>query len=75
MLIRTTLYKMPNVPFLNVERSKNETRRNPNGFFMGGSNRERKFYLVSWKLVCMSKENGGLGIHDLLKRDYTIKVL
>jgi hypothetical protein len=33
--------------------------------WFGGSSVRKKYYLVAWKVVCTSKQQGGLGIKDL----------
>lgn len=33
--------------------------------FCGGGNLDRKFHLISWSEVCLSKKKGGLGIRNL----------
>ena len=33
-------------------------------FLWGGGNLERKIHLINWGTICLSKENGGLGIRS-----------
>ena len=35
------------------------------GFLWGGGALERKIHLVRWELVCLEKDNGGLGVKNL----------
>ena len=41
------------------------TGEDPKRFPLRGGNLDKKFHLVSWDIVCSSKEEGGMGIRSL----------
>ena len=68
-LIRSTLSNMPIylmsllcMPKSVIKRLEKIKR----DFLWGGGNLERKLHLVKWKVICLSKDKGGLGIRGLL---------
>jgi hypothetical protein len=38
-------------------------------FFWQGDNEKKKYHLAKWSVVCCPKDQGGLGIHDLLVKN------
>ncbi|RVX11415.1 LINE-1 reverse transcriptase-like [Vitis vinifera] len=67
-LIRSTLSNLP-IYSMSVLRLPSSVRRRleqiQRDFLWGGGNLERKPHLVRWKVVCLSKKKGGLGIKCL----------
>ena len=55
-----SMLSMPRKVRLRLERIQRE-------FSWGGGAFERKIHLVKWELVCLEKENGGLGVKSLSK--------
>ena len=54
-----SLFRMPKGVIKRLEKIKRD-------FLWGGGNLERKLHLEKWKVICMSKDKGGLGIRGLL---------
>ena len=44
---------------------KNRLEKIKRDFLWGGGNLDRNIHLINWKVVCLGKENGGLGIRGL----------
>ncbi|RVW97250.1 putative ribonuclease H protein [Vitis vinifera] len=67
-LIRSTLANMP-IYFMSMLSMPRKVRlrleRIQREFLWGGGAIERKIHLVKWELVCLEKENGGLGVKSL----------
>ncbi|WJZ83279.1 hypothetical protein VitviT2T_002974 [Vitis vinifera] len=67
-LIRSTLSNLP-IYYISVLRLPSSVRRRleqiQRDFLWGGGSLERKPHLVRWKVVCLSKKKGGLGIKCL----------
>ncbi|RVW64332.1 putative ribonuclease H protein [Vitis vinifera] len=67
-LIRSTLSNLP-IYYMSVLRLPSSVRRRleqiQKDFLWGGGSLERKPHLVRWKVVCLSKKKGGLGIKCL----------
>ena len=57
---------LPYVPFPHAKGCHQEIRKFKRDFLWGGGNLERKLHLVKWKVMCLSKDKGGLGIRGLL---------
>ena len=57
---------LPHIPFPHAKGCHQEIEKNSKGFLWGGGNLERKLHLVNRKVICLSKDKGGLGIHGLL---------
>ena len=41
-------------------------------FFWQGGGTKKKYHLVAWKTICLSKTRGGLGIKDITKRNISL---
>nr|CAN69266.1 hypothetical protein VITISV_043642 [Vitis vinifera] len=71
MLLKFGVTKMEEISVLKVEISslvlvtKELIHRIQRGFLWGGGALERKIHLVRWELVCLEKDNGGLGVKSL----------
>ncbi|RVW48131.1 putative ribonuclease H protein [Vitis vinifera] len=67
-LIRSTLANMP-IYFMSMLSMPRKVRlrleRIQREFLWGGGALERKIHLVKWELVCLEKDNGGLGVKSL----------
>ena len=67
-LIQSTLSNLP-IYFMSLLRLPSSVRRRleqiQREFLWGGGNLERKPHLVRWKVVCLSKKKGGLGVKYL----------
>ena len=67
-LIRSTLSNLP-IYYMSVLRLPSSVRSRleqiQRDFLWGGGSLERKPHLVRWKVVCLSKKKGGLGIKCL----------
>ena len=69
-LIKSTLSNMPTYLmslFRLPKRVKLRMEKIQRDFLWGGGNLERKLHLVNWETVCLSKQEGGLGIRNLSK--------
>ena len=60
-----SLFCMPKSVIKRLEKIKRD-------FLWGGGNLERKLHLVKWKVICLSKDKGGLGIRGLLNLNKAI---
>ena len=54
-----SLFRMPKGVIKRLEKIQRD-------FLWGGGNLERELHLVNWKVICLSKDNGGLVIRGLL---------
>lgn len=41
-------------------------------FFWQGGKLKKKYHLVKWEKICLPKEKGGLGVHDLKRMNYSL---
>ena len=67
-LIRSTLSNMP-IYYMSILRMPRSVRLRlkqiQRDFLWGGGALERKIYLVKWRVVCLDKSKGGLGVKCL----------
>ncbi|XP_058185636.1 uncharacterized protein LOC131302861 [Rhododendron vialii] len=49
-----------------------EVGKNPKEFFLGDTIDKRKMHLVKWEVICKKKENGGLGVKNLLIQNLSL---
>ena len=67
-LIRNTLLNMP-IYYMSILRMPRSVRLRlkqiQRDFLWGGGALERKIHLVKWRVVCLDKSKGGLGVQCL----------
>jgi len=74
-LIRSTLASLPTyyMSLFRIPTSVvNKLEKLRRDFLWEGMEGEKKLHLVNWKTICMTKEEGGLGIKDLVQVNRTL---
>lgn len=60
-----SMYLFPKTVIENVDRQRRT-------FFWHGGGQKRKYHLIRWEIITLSKKKGGLGIKDITKMNISL---